>query len=212
MDYYASNWTEADNSNTVAAPDGAPEGIAPGGVSDVLRAHQGAAKRFVNHLSPKTTAGSSTAFTLSYGVAPGAYVDSMTFMVQFHAANGASATLNVNGLRATPLYTYQNGAWSAAPTGVISADTLSRVSYHSSSGTFRVHEIQSSGTWTPTDGSGAGLVFSNVSARYQVIGNMIYAYFRLTYRARRAAPVQALLACRSLFPIRPTPTSRSPFT
>jgi hypothetical protein len=181
MDVTNSVWNEDDNSNTTAAPDGAPEGMAPSGVNNVLRAHQGALKRWYNWTVPKATGGTSTAYTLSYTVAPAALVDGMTHLVQFHAANGASATLNVNSLGATPLYTYQNGAWAAAPTGILTADTLAHVSYHSSSGAYRVHKIQSSGTWTPTDGSGAGLTLSSVSGKYQVIGNMVFAYFRVTY-------------------------------
>jgi len=39
------------------------------------------------------------------------------------------------------------------------------------------------GTWTPTDTSGASLSFTGVSAAYTKIGNMVYAYFRLTYPA-----------------------------
>ena len=42
MDISAANWSEDDNANTAAAPDGAPEGMAPSGVNNVLRAHQGA--------------------------------------------------------------------------------------------------------------------------------------------------------------------------
>ena len=72
MDISAANWSEDDNANTTAAPDGAPEGMAPSGVNNVLRAHQGALKRFYNWTTPKITGGSGTAYTLSYAVAPGA--------------------------------------------------------------------------------------------------------------------------------------------
>ena len=119
MDIGASNWNEDDNANTTAAPDGAPEGMAPSGVNNVLRAHQGALKRFYSWTIPKITGGSGTAYTLSYAVAPGSLVDGMTHLVQFHAVNGASATLNVNTLGATPLHYYAAGAWRAAPPGVV---------------------------------------------------------------------------------------------
>ena len=92
MDIYSSNWDPTDANNDDAAPDGAPEGMAPGGINDVLRAHQGAIKRYVNQQSPKTTAGSSTAFTLTYSVAPGALYDGATHLVEFDQANGAAAT------------------------------------------------------------------------------------------------------------------------
>lgn len=138
MDISAANWNEDDNANTTAAPDGAPEGMAPSGVNNVLRAHQGALKRFYNWAIPKITGGSGTAYTLSYAVAPGALVDGMTHLVQFHAGNGVGATLNVNNLGATPLHYHAAGAWRAAPPGLIDTDEVCRVAYHSSSGAYRL--------------------------------------------------------------------------
>lgn len=35
--------------------------------------------------------------------------------------------------------------------------------------------------WTPTDGSGAGLAFTGVSAGYSKAGNMVFAYGQVTY-------------------------------
>lgn len=137
-DIGASNWNETDASNTTAAPDGAPEGMAPSGVNDVLRAHQGAVKRFYSWQSQKTTAGTSSAYILTYSVAPGALVDGMTHLVCFNAANAASATLNVNSLGAKGLYTYQSGAWAAILAGQLQANAVSTVVYDSSSGTYRV--------------------------------------------------------------------------
>lgn len=138
MDISAANWNEDDNANTTAAPDGAPEGMAPSGVNNVLRAHQGAMKRFYNWTIPKSTAGSGTAYTLSYAVAPSALVDGMTHLVQFHAVNGTGATLNVNNLGATPLHYHAAGAWRVAPPGLIDIDEVCRVAYHSSSGAYRL--------------------------------------------------------------------------
>jgi microcystin-dependent protein len=138
MDIAAANWNEDDNANTTAAPDGAPEGMAPSGVNNVLRAHQGALKRFYNWTTAKITGGSGTAYTLSYLVAPGSLVDGMTHLVQFHAINGVSATLNVNNLGATPLHYHAVGAWRIAPPGLIDTDEVCRVAYHSSSGAYRL--------------------------------------------------------------------------
>lgn len=39
----------------------------------------------------------------------------------------------------------------------------------------------SAGSWTPTDGSGAALTFTGVSANWSQIGNMVFAYASLTY-------------------------------
>ena len=124
MDISAANWSEDDNANTTAAPDGAAEGMAPSGVNNVLRAHQGALKRFYNWTNPKITGGSGTAYTLSYAVAPGALVDGMTHLVQFHAVNGNAPTLNVNSLGATPLHYYSAGAWRAVPAALWDADVI----------------------------------------------------------------------------------------
>lgn len=59
------------------------------------------------------------------------------------------------------------------------------------------------GSWTPGDGSGAGLVFTNVSSNYTRIGNMIFAYAQLTYPTTANAS-QAII---NGFPINfPVPT------
>lgn len=42
---------------------------------------------------------------------------------------------------------------------------------------------QETGTWTPTDASGAALVFTAVSAGFTRIGNMVFAYCNFTYPA-----------------------------
>jgi hypothetical protein len=98
----------------------------------------GALKRLVNQFIPKTTAGTSTAYTLSYTVAPAALVDGMTFLVAFHTTSGASPTLNPNSLGATPLHTFQGGAWAAPATGRIPSGFVSRVTYNQSAGAFRI--------------------------------------------------------------------------
>ena len=38
-----------------------------------------------------------------------------------------------------------------------------------------------SGSWTPTDASGAGLTFTGLDAEYNVVGNLVFAFGRLTY-------------------------------
>jgi hypothetical protein len=46
--------------------------------------------------------------------------------------------------------------------------------------------------WTPTDASGAGLVFTAVTARYTKVGKMITAFFRLTYPSTANNSVSAI--------------------
>jgi hypothetical protein len=108
MDIGGASWSEADGSNNSAAPDGASRGMPPAGLNNTMRAMMGAIERWWSWSIPKLTAGTGTAYTASYAVAPGALVDGMTHLVQFHASSGASPTLNVNSLGAKPLY-----AWAA---------------------------------------------------------------------------------------------------
>jgi microcystin-dependent protein len=138
MDIGASNWSETDASNSQPSPDGAPEGMFPSGVNDTIRAVMGALKRWFNWSSPKITGGSATAFTLTYGVAPGALIDGMTHLARFHAANGAGATLNINSLGAKPLYAYSRGAWYQAPPGLFDVDTVCQVAYDAGTGVYRL--------------------------------------------------------------------------
>jgi hypothetical protein len=41
--------------------------------------------------------------------------------------------------------------------------------------------VYDEGTWTPNDGSGAGLSFSSVAGRYTRIGRMVFAEFSVTF-------------------------------
>ncbi|GEP56735.1 tail fiber protein [Reyranella soli] len=184
MDIDASNWNEDDNSNTTAAPDGAPEGMAPSGVNNVLRAIMGALKRRRNWGAPKTTGGSATAYTLTYGVAPGALVDGMAHLVQFNVANGVGATLNVNSLNPIPIYYHAAGAWRAAPPGLIDVDEIWRVAYHATSATYRLLDLRNrTGEVVPFAGSaapaGALFCFGQVVSRTTYAG--LFALLGTTY-------------------------------
>jgi microcystin-dependent protein len=137
-DITASTWSPTDASNSTASPDGAPELMAPSGVNNTIRAVMGGTKRWYEWSIPKTTAGTSTAYTLSYTVAPSALVDGMTHLVEFDQSNGASATLNVNSLGAKPLHYYSAGAWRAVPASLFAANTVVHVAYNSGAGTYRI--------------------------------------------------------------------------
>ncbi len=72
----------------------------------------------------------------------------------------------------------------ATATALQNARTIDGVSFN---GTANI-QTATSGTsdytntaWTPADGSGASLTFSAVNASYTKIGNMVFAYFTLTY-------------------------------
>lgn len=134
-DIGAANWSETDNDNTSAAPDGAPEGMAPSGVNNVLRAHQGAEKRFWNKINAvKTTGGTNSAYILTYDVAPGAYYDGEIISFVVNATNAAAATLNVNALGATPLRLFAGNLLA----GALLANQVVQARYNSSAGAFDI--------------------------------------------------------------------------
>src|SRR5580704_16885257 len=142
MDISQSVWNESDSGNNTPSPDGAPEGMAPSGVDDVIRADRGAIKRWYNWTIPLLTGGSSTAYTLTYGVAPTALADGMTHLAQFNATNGPAPTLNINLLGAKPLHYYSAGAWRAVPTALFGVDTISRVVYNAAAGAYRLLDVR----------------------------------------------------------------------
>jgi hypothetical protein len=147
MDIFSSNWVEADSSNSTAPPDGAPEGMAPGGTNDVLRAHQGAIKRFWNKINAvKTTAGTTSSFTLTYDVAPAAYVDGEIISFVVNATNAAAATINVNALGAKPLRKFTGSAFANLAAGDLQANQIVQARYSSSAGAFDI--IAASGGFT----------------------------------------------------------------
>jgi hypothetical protein len=184
MDVYSANWNESDASNSTAAPDGWPEGMAPSGVNDSGRAMMGAVKRYVDQHIPLVTGGTSTAYTLAYAVTPSGVADGMTHLVQFNQACGTSPTLNVNALGAKPLHKYHNGAWTTLVANDVSTDMVCKVAYNAGAGTYRIvgsanAPTMAGNTWTPTDTTGT-LTLSNVSATYQRIGNLVFAQFSFT--------------------------------
>lgn len=138
-DINAATWSTTDSSNNSAAPTGAPEGMAPGGVNDVLRAHQGALKRWHNHVSPTvTTGGTATAMTLTYDVAPTSYVNGDLYTFTLNANIGAAATLNVNALGAKSIYKWDGSAWAAVAASDVLSGQQMMVAYNSGADRFYI--------------------------------------------------------------------------
>lgn len=106
-DISAATWSETDASNTASPPDGDPEGQLPSTVNNSLRAIRGAIKRWYDHSGPTlVSAGTANAQTLTYAVAPTAYVtgDVYSFTVGTALTNTGATTLNVNGLGAKNIF------------------------------------------------------------------------------------------------------------
>jgi hypothetical protein len=118
-DVSSSNWAEADASNSVAAPNGFPEGMAPSSVNDAARMVMGAVKRFWDRINgTQVTTNSGNAYTLTYTVAPAAYVTGEAYTFKVNAANTAAATLAIAPLPAVNLFK----ASRAGPVALVSGD------------------------------------------------------------------------------------------
>lgn len=135
-----SAWSQTDASNNSAAPAGAPEGMAPGGLNDTLRAVMGGVARRYARETPITTAGTSTAYTITYSVAPSSLVNGETFLVEFHTPCGAAPTGNINALGALPFHKYSatGGTWGTLAANDVLANTVARVAYNSAAGALRI--------------------------------------------------------------------------
>jgi microcystin-dependent protein len=160
--------------------------MAPSGVDDTIRAMMGAIKRSYDWSIPKLTGGTSTAYTLTYSVAPGALVDGMTHVVQFNALNGTVPTLNVNALGAIALQYYSAGAWRAVPAGLFDVDTISRVAYNASTGAYRLLDVRGdTGELKPFAGATAPagylLCFGQAISRTAYVG--LFTVIGTTYGA-----------------------------
>jgi hypothetical protein len=103
-DLNQTDWSETDSSNNSTPPNGWPSGtMLPSQVEPAARAMRGATKRFYDHINATVTSGgTANAQTLTYTVAPAAYVsgDCYTWVVGSGLGNTGAATLNVNSLGA----------------------------------------------------------------------------------------------------------------
>lgn len=125
-----SSWSTTAASNNAAPPNGAPEGMAPSTVNDIIREAMAAIKKwYTDSQGGIVTAGSSNAYTLttnnvhaSLGAIP---------MTVFRAdrTNTGAATLNIDSTGAKTIRS--NG--SAVLTGDIQQDALYAVAYNSTS-------------------------------------------------------------------------------
>ncbi len=107
-----SNWSETAASNNAAPPNGWPEGMAPSAVNNAARENMAAIKRFWDQINAiKTTAGTTTAYTLTYDVAAAALYDGEFVSFVVNATCGAAPTLNKNSLGAKNLRKFTAGAY-----------------------------------------------------------------------------------------------------
>ena len=178
-DIEASSWDQTDSNNNSTPPAGWPSGTTlPSQVEPGLRAMMGALKRDWAHKGPTVTSGgSANAQTLTYSVAPAAYVQGQVFSFLAGFSNTGPMTLNVNGLGAKNVVVIG----SALAGGEILVGAAIKVGYDgtnfqllSCSGSIPIIGGATTGAWvnyTPTLSAQSG-TFTSASpfGRYKLLG------------------------------------------
>lgn len=118
-----------------------PEGMSPSAVNDGTRGMMAALAKFRDDNGGNlTTAGTSTAYTLAsnQGFDSQAHMNAQAITFQVNATNGASPTLNVDGLGASALM--MDGA-NAVPTGTLIAGAVYTAVYYSAVNQWRLKDF-----------------------------------------------------------------------
>lgn len=124
----SSAWSETDDSNSSAPPDGWPEGMNPSDVNNAARAMMGAIKRFWDRINPiNVSGGTGDAYTLSPTVAPAALVANELWRFRANRSNTTTTpTVTIGSLSTLTFKRFINGAKAALLVGDIQngADVL----------------------------------------------------------------------------------------
>jgi microcystin-dependent protein len=130
------------------------------------------------------TGGSPSSYTVTYNIAPTALADGMAHQLEFHIANAAQATLNVNALGPKPIHYYSVGAWRPIPPNLIGPNQYNKVNYHAGTDAYRLSEWKdTTGDYIPTGRNaarlGTSLGMGQAVDRVQYAG--LYAAYGITY-------------------------------
>jgi hypothetical protein len=131
-DLSGTNYSESDSANSNAAPAGMPEGMAPSGVNDAWRSGMGAVKRAYDwdHAGTwATIGGTANAITLTYSVAPNAYVQGQKHAFRATASNTGATTVNVNSLGAQNIFKKTAAGVAACTGGEIENGDIVEIEY-----------------------------------------------------------------------------------
>lgn len=105
------------------------EGQSPGSVNDSARALMAAVAKLRDDISGNlVTGGTATAYTVATNQGLDALTDGFSFWARMHAANGAAAEVNVDGLGALPIRTANA---TAAPAGALPLGSVHKFTYDS---------------------------------------------------------------------------------
>ena len=145
MTYYT--WSTTASSNNIADTTiNWREGQSPSTINNSARAMMAAAAKDRKDRSGElNTGGSSTAFTVTSNQGYTSLADGISITVRMHTTNGASATLNVDGLGAKAIRTATS---TAAVAGTMTSGSIYKFTYDSGDDCWYVHSFY---TVTTTD-------------------------------------------------------------
>ena len=133
-----SQWSVTAGSNNSAAPNGAPEGMSPSGVNDVIRENMSAgAKVYKDQKGALVSGGTGTAYTLTTNNAHAALGDIGFTVFRVNTISTGAATVAVDGLAAKSLKI--SGANVTA--GDLPQDVLIGIAYNSTTDAFDVFGV-----------------------------------------------------------------------
>ena len=128
-----SQWSTSAASNNSAPPNGAPEGMAPSTVNDVIREVMAAVSRWYEDAQGGlVSSGTGAAYTLTSNSTHAALADQSVLVFRAHLANTGAATLNVDSLGAKAI---QSGGAAIAANHII-LDSLIAVAYNANNDTY----------------------------------------------------------------------------
>lgn len=133
-----SEWSTTAASNNSASPNGAPEGMAPSGVNDVIRENMAAsAKVYKDQQGGLVTTGSANTYLLTTNNVHTTLADIGLTVVRINATNTGASTLNIDSLGAKSL---EANSIAVYP-GMLQANSLYAVAYNSTNDTFDIMGI-----------------------------------------------------------------------
>jgi hypothetical protein len=136
-DFGSATFSQTDASNATGTMPSWSGAAAPSTLDDAGRALQGAVTREWNWRNyTVTSAGTGTALTLTYSVAPAAYYNGQRFAFITNTAVTGSCTLNVNSLGATTIKKVLGGTLTNLASGDIPAGRFVEVAYNTANTCF----------------------------------------------------------------------------
>lgn len=132
VDISQTDWGVNDSSNNSAAPLGAPEGMAPSGVNDTMRAMMGATKRFWTRINPTVIATNvGNAYTYTPVVAAPSLMHGEVYCFKVPATSTGHATLNVGVGGAQPIVKPTSGGTTSLSSSELIIGSFAQVAWDS---------------------------------------------------------------------------------